>query len=194
MEHPHHLRLIMSKIIQFISVIFLLVAISLFGCKQNDHASLKIILDEHPQKELVDIVQLLEDYWNSGQIESMKPYYAEKIVQMPPNQPPVIGRSELFKRWLIYQQNFIDYWEPYVEYVSVSGDLAVVRGGFMQRSVPKKGGYGVLMEAKSIQVFERNLEGNWQMTLDIWNTSAPKKSFTESDKLMSYLMSDEMFE
>ncbi len=184
----------MSKNIQFIIVILLLVAISLFGCNQNDRASLETNLDEHPQKELVDIVQLLEGYWNSGQIEAMKPYYAVEIVQMPPNQPPVIGRSKLFKRWQLYQQNFIDLWEPYVESVYVSGDLAVVRGGFVQRSAPKKGGYGVLMEAKSIQVFERNLEGNWQMTLDIWNTSAPKKSFTESDKLMSYLMSDEMFE
>ena len=170
----------MQKTIQLILCIFIVVAV-LTSCERPDDVLNDASTNEIAQKDLVNILRQLEGHWNSGQIHLMKPFYADKIIQMPPNQPPVIGRRELFDRWEAYLDQFYDQWKPYVDSISISGDLAVIRGGFTQRSAPKSGGDGIAMHAKSIQVFERNLQGDWQMTMDIWNALEPRQYFNDAE-------------
>ena len=160
--------------------VFPIILITLLSCGQNTNQKKESIVFKEDKEELLNIMLRLEDYWNTGRLELMKPFYAKKTIQMPPGQVPVMGRSTLFNRWESYQQQFHDQWEPYVDSIVISGDLAVVRGGFVQTSIPKAGGDGVSMIAKSVLVFERNLEGNWQIIVDIWNASAPKQGVNQS--------------
>ena len=155
----------------------------LAGCDRINQTYLGSATDQTSHQELIDTMQILGEHWNNGDLDAMRPYYAEKIVQMPPNQFPVVGREELFDRWKNYREQFIDNWEPYVETVTISGDIAIVRGGFFQTSFPITGGHGYAMHAKSVQVFERNSKGDWKMTLDIWNTQGRRKLNNRNDSL-----------
>ena len=176
------------KILQSVTKCLILQVFIIFlaGCYGEEISNFNKNISKEDNNNIIRIISQLEKHWNNGEIDSMEQYYDNNIVQMPPKQLSVKGRSTLFSRWKLYQEEYNDHWKPYVEKVVISGDLAVVQGRFVQKSILKGSTSGLFMYAKSIYVFKRDTAGNWKMIIDIWNESEPRKTFSTQNELLSY--------
>ena len=164
-----------NKKFSFNIFVFIFFVVPMSGCDNEIRFVINDDIDRKSSEEIMQIMENLEAHWNNGELELMKDYYSENVVQMPPNHPHIYGRENLLKRWILYRQNFNDSWMPYIEALSISGDLAVMQGGFKQTSSLKQEKTGIATDAKSIVIFKRNEHGKWQITHDIWNINEPKR-------------------
>ena len=107
--------------------------------------------------------------FNEGNAEAIAIHFAEDAILMPPGQPAVTGRPAVAS---YYQAIFDEYAAELssgYEEVKVSGDLAIGRGYAEVKLAPHAGGESVVSTAKYLNVLERQPDGSWKTTHDIWN-------------------------
>jgi uncharacterized protein (TIGR02246 family) len=113
------------------------------------------------------------DAFNNGNAEAIATHFTEDAILMPPGQPADTGRAAVEA----YYQSIFDVYETelssrYVD-VEVSGDLAYGRGIATATLTPKDGGESVTSTSKYLNILERQSDGTWKTTHDIWNANAP---------------------
>jgi ketosteroid isomerase-like protein len=96
---------------------------------------------------------------------------AEDAVFLPPNQDAKQG-AEL-RDWL---SNFLGtYKVEWLEYVHdesvIMGDLAYHRYSYRWKVTPKAGGEPTLASGKGLHVLQREPDGGWKISRNLWNTS-----------------------
>ena len=111
--------------------------------------------------------------FNEGDAEKIATYFTENAVLMAPGQPADTGRVAVVE----YYQSIFDTYEPelsshYVN-VEVFGDHAYGRGIAEVTLTPKDGGEAVSSTSKYINLLEKQSDGTWKTTHDIWNANAP---------------------
>lgn len=107
--------------------------------------------------------------FNEGDADAIAIHFAEDGILMPPGQPAVTGRPAVASYYqTIFEEYTADLTSGYEE-VKVSGDLAVGRGYAKVRLTPRTGGEPVVSTAKYLNVVERQPNGSWLTTHDIWN-------------------------
>jgi ketosteroid isomerase-like protein len=112
--------------------------------------------------------------WKAGDVETIQSLMAEKVVQMPPNEPTLSGWNAV-KKWLDdYFTHFkmaemkdlqrevivIENWA--VESVTVQFKLLLTGGGSPIRD-----------EGRSVFLWKRDRAGSWKIHRWIWNSSKP---------------------
>ncbi|ESW92513.1 SgcJ/EcaC family oxidoreductase [Mesorhizobium sp. C280B] len=110
---------------------------------------------------------------NSKDAAGVASHYAEDATVLPPNAMRVDGRNNIQKFW----QGIIDYGVSDLKLTTVevveSGDFAFEQGAFSFK-MPGKDSKQVDGAGKSIVVWKKAQNGNWELYRDIWNDDPAK--------------------
>lgn len=111
-------------------------------------------------------------------LDAMTASLAEDVVIMPPDERPTFGRAA-------QQSGFEEFLAMYdftlnttVDDLHVSGDLAVARTTFEQTMTPKAGGDTEAESGSWIIVMERQEDGSWKVTQEMWSVY-PSEEMTD---------------
>lgn len=115
--------------------------------------------------------QARADAFNEGDAGSIAAYFTEDAVLMAPNSPKKIGPAAVAA---YYQEIFDSYHtelESGYEHVTVDGDLAFGRGFAKVTLFSKSTGDTLYSTSKYLNILERQTDGSWKTTHDIWNAN-----------------------
>ena len=111
---------------------------------------------------------------NSGSMDMS--HMTADAVSMPPGEPAIMG-TEALTAWLTEFMNAVT---PNVTYSTsnfmVSGDWAIEPYAGTLTLTPKDGGAATTEGLKGIHIYQRQADGSWKMTHDIWNSDSPPPS------------------
>ena len=100
-------------------------------------------------------------------------YAADDIITMPPGEPALVGKPAL-QAWM---DAFLSQATATLSYASanvvVAGDLAVEHYAGTLTVTPVGGGDSVDESLKGIHVYQRQADGSWKLTHDVWNMDLP---------------------
>jgi uncharacterized protein (TIGR02246 family) len=112
---------------------------------------------------------------NSNNLDDVMTLYVANAVQMPPDQPVVIGKEAIRSRFEPFYKNFTDQVSSTVEDIKVSGDCAFLRMSYTESWTPKEGGDTTTAVGQWVIIFQRQADGSWKIATEIWNRDAPLK-------------------
>ncbi|NNG15213.1 MAG: DUF4440 domain-containing protein [Gemmatimonadales bacterium] len=100
-------------------------------------------------------------------------YAADDIITMPPGEPALVGKPAL-QAWM---EAFTSQVTASVSYaptdIVIAGDLAVEYYEGTLTATPVDGGDSVTEALKGIHVYQRQADGTWKLTHDVWNLNGP---------------------
>jgi len=108
------------------------------------------------------------DDWSKGDLEGVFAFIAEDFVQMPPYEGPFIGKKAIVADWKKYMKEYSSLWEPTLKDIAISGELAYLRGFFVETRTPKAGGDATTQKGYSVWVLRQNSDGEWKLILELW--------------------------
>ncbi len=94
-------------------------------------------------------------------------------VMLVPNREPVVGKSanDAMNGGAFERYDFSETWTP-VETV-IDGNLAFQRGTFTTIATPKGDGDRLEVSGSFMRIYQRQPNGDWRMTRDMFNSSTP---------------------
>jgi len=103
----------------------------------------------------------------------------DDVVLMPPHSQPVVGRQGVID-WFatIVSQTRTKSVEIRQREVTLAGELAIERGSFTWRVAPAPGGSEVDDQGSFLAIWQRQPDGSWKVTRNIWNSTLPLPAFT----------------
>lgn len=124
-------------------------------------------------RKIKEVSAARAEAFNRSDAKKIATYFTEDAVLMAPGQPADTGRVAVVE----YYQSIFDAYEPelsshYVN-VEVFGNRAYGRGIAEVTLTPKDGGESITSTSKYINILEKQSDGTWKTTHDIWNTNAP---------------------
>ena len=142
------------------------------GCAAPEDAE-PVPVRDTSQANLDAIMALTADYmeaYNAGDAEAFVALFSEDAIRMPPNAPILAGIDRI-------RANAITLFETYDGEVTInvdenrfSGDLAITRGTWATRLVPKVGGEALEDIGSWLNVSVRGQDGRWKISRSIWNS------------------------
>ena len=109
--------------------------------------------------------------FNEGNANDIATAFAENGILMAPEMRSMTGRKAVRE----YYQQIFDQYRTFLksgyEEVKVSGDLAYGVGYASVKLVPHSGGDTLISTAKYINILQRQDDGSWLTTHDIWNSN-----------------------
>ena len=115
--------------------------------------------------------QLFETY-NTGDLDGHVAMFTEDSVELPPNQPVVVGREEIHKRKSRFMEMADAILHARIDELVVSGDWAFVRMTGTG-TIAIKDGPTISPDDKAILIWKRISDGTWKLSHDIWNSNLP---------------------
>jgi uncharacterized protein (TIGR02246 family) len=110
---------------------------------------------------------------NNGNAAGYIGIIAPDFEAMPPNEPALTG-ADAVTNWLT---NFFNAYTAQAQYtneqISVHGDVAIHRYSMELTMTPKAGGAAMTEKGKGLHVFQRQADGTWKLTHDVWNSDIP---------------------
>ncbi|MCI4320208.1 MAG: DUF4440 domain-containing protein [Thermoplasmata archaeon] len=106
----------------------------------------------------------------SRNVEKIVSFWSEDAIVMPPDQPALVGKSAI-RRYVtqsLATPGFSVTWDPELAVVSEGGD----QGYLVEASrftFPDTAGVLVTRYGKTVTVWRKTPEGEWQCVIDIWN-------------------------
>ena len=110
---------------------------------------------------------------NAGDIDRWVALWTDDGIQMPPNEPPAIGKEQIRMRNSAIAEKFTFDMEVNNEEVGVAGDWAFSRGTFSATLTPKAGGEPSYVDGKYMTILQRQLDGTWKIHRDAFNSNVP---------------------
>lgn len=107
--------------------------------------------------------------FNEGNAKEIAVHFTKNAYLMAPDKKVQAGRAAVEK---YYQSIFDEYetvLESYYEEVEVDGDLAYGRGEAKVTLISKVSGDTTYSSAKYLNILQRQPDGRWRTTHDIWN-------------------------
>ena len=115
--------------------------------------------------------QLFETY-NSGDLDGHVAMFTEDSIELPPNQPVVIGRENIRARKISSMERADAILNAQIDELIVAGAWAIVRmTGTGTISI--KGGPTIIPDDKAILIWKKGPDGEWKLSHDIWNSNLP---------------------
>lgn len=146
-----------------------LLAISLtsfliLGCSENNQTDMN--------EDIATITAMSNaraDAFNKGNAAEIARYFADDAYLMAPGKTSQRGKEAVEA----YYQSIFDEFETVLESgyedVVVDGNLAYGRGFAKVTLTPKNGGEKIYSTSKYLNILERQADGTWITTHDIWN-------------------------
>lgn len=95
-------------------------------------------------------------------------FYTADARLLPPGQPECRGREQIAAFWQTMFENGLEDASIETDYARVSGDLGYATGTGAGRVEPE--GLDVIpLEVKYVLILERQSDGGWLVSADIWN-------------------------
>jgi len=104
----------------------------------------------------------------NGAAEAFKMYLMEKAVQLPSGQNPILGRDKIYEDMIKAGSDYTLSWEPQDGEVSSSGDMGYT-WGIYTLSFQIDSGENQSQQGKYLNVWEKDVEGNWRVIIDMGN-------------------------
>ena len=115
--------------------------------------------------------QARADAFNQGDASAIAAHFTEDAVLMAPNSPKKIGPAAVASYYKeIFDDNFTALESGY-EQVKVDGDQAFGRGFAKVTLYSKTNGETLQSTSKYLNILERQVDGSWKTTHDIWNAN-----------------------
>lgn len=135
--------------------------------------------DEDAQAE--DATAAVEQIWDeyasslmAGDIDRWVSLWTEDGIQMPPGEPPVVGKDQIRARnQAVADQFTFDDMEIRNAAVVSAGDWAYARGTYTARLLPVGEDDPVPVDGKYMTIFRRQPDGSWKIHRDIFNSNVP---------------------
>jgi ketosteroid isomerase-like protein len=110
---------------------------------------------------------------NDEDIATLSSLTTEGHVILIPNREPIVGKAanDAANRGAFERFTFDETWTP-VETV-IDGDLAFQRGTFTTIATPRGDGERLEVSGSFMRIYQRQPNGEWRMTRDMFNSSAP---------------------
>jgi ketosteroid isomerase-like protein len=126
--------------------------------------------------DLASITAFNEQYLqaiNDENIAALSALTTDGHVMLPPNSDPVVGKAanDAMNGGAFRRYDFSETWSP-VETV-VDGNLAFQRGTFTVIATPKADGDRLEVTGHFLRIYQRQANGQWRMTRDMFNSSTP---------------------
>ena len=136
------------------------------GCVPQDRPNI-----EADTAAINDIWTMYASSYEAGDISAWLSLWTENGVQMPPNEPPVIGKDQIQKRNKTVLDLFTFEIEITVEEIQVAGNWAFSRGIYTMTASPKNGDQPVPVDGKFMTILKRQPDGGWKIHRDIFNSN-----------------------
>lgn len=104
----------------------------------------------------------------------MREYLTEDHVGMAPARPQMIGRDDAEAFWREGFEMAKSAFTSHAEDVTVLGDTAIDRFGFVMKIEPRDGSPAIRDEGKCLWVWRRESDGAWRLAAAIWNSDSPE--------------------
>jgi len=156
----------MKNIKYFFIVVLAISLFALQSCTQKTQDVEKV------KKQIEEEQTNFMESFNYGDAKAATKYYTTDAIVAPPNAPEVKGQEAIEKLW----QSFISMGKATVKLNTVntvvSGKLAVVYQAY-QFEVTMGDGQAIKDNGKSVVVYEEQVDGNWLIINDMWNSNLP---------------------
>ncbi|MDN3690013.1 YybH family protein [Cyclobacterium jeungdonense] len=147
-------------------ILITILLISMMSCKPELNHS-----EEQDIMEITAMSHARADAFNAGDAAAIAVHFTTNAVLMAPNSPKEIGLEAVEA----YYQGIFDAYrtglESGYEAVRVDGDLAFGRGFAKVTLVSKTTGDTTYSTSKYLNILERQPDGSWKTTHDIWNAN-----------------------
>ena len=128
-----------------------------------------------------DVVAAVNAIWDeyeaslsAGDVDRWVDLWTEAGIQLPPGEPPVVGKEAIRARNKAALTDLFDITMSITnEEVEVGGEWAVARGVYSATLIPKAGGDDVLVDGKYMTLLQRQADGSWKIFRDIFNSNVP---------------------
>ena len=140
--------------------------IILAGCDKRGEQS-----DAHDIAEIKALSAKRAKAFSEGNAHVIAAAFTETGTLMAPGIRSTTGREAVRKYYQGIFHEYKTFLESGYEEVRVSGDLAYGIGFAKVKLVPHRGGDTLVSTAKYINILERQDDGSWLTTHDIWNAN-----------------------
>ncbi len=144
------------------------VMLLLAGCSSQERGNLEADI-----AAVNDIWNQYSSSLNSGDLDRWMSLWTEGGVQMPPGEPPVIGKDQIRARNKGVLDQFTFNIRITNEEVGAARDWAFARGTYKATLTPKEEGDAIDVDGKYMTIFQRQPDGSWKIHLDIFNSNVP---------------------
>lgn len=131
-----------------------------------------------PEQDQAAVAAEVNNIWkeysaslSAGDIERWLALWTEDGIQMPPNEPAIVGRDRIRARNRAVLDQFTFDMTITNEEVGVARDLAFARGTYKATLSPKRGGDAVPIDGKYMSILARQSDGSWKIRRDIFNSN-----------------------
>lgn len=97
-----------------------------------------------------------------GDLDRVMEVYADDVISMPADQPPLRGKEAVRAMWESLLRDFTIDSSVSVEEIEVSGDWAFERGAYRMKLTPIGGGAPIEDEGKYLDIVRRQGDGSWK--------------------------------
>lgn len=113
---------------------------------------------------------------NAGDMNRWVALWTDDGVQMPPDEPAVVGKDRIRARNQAVADRFKFDIGITNEEVRTAGDWAFARGTYKASLTPQQGGKPIPIDGKYMTILARQRDGSWKIHRDIFNANvAPGK-------------------
>ncbi len=113
------------------------------------------------------IKRLYDDWkapWEAGDAAAVAAFYADDAIQMPANEPEIIGKDAWQSSLRAFFEQFtIQGNSSEVLEAEVAGDLGFARGTYVITVTPRASGKVTRYSGKFVHIFKRQADGSWKI-------------------------------
>ena len=149
----------------------LLLALAIMACQSDDLSRTVATSSEADKAAVREVFEQSVEKWNANDLDGLMAFIADDVVQMPPGRSTIDGKEALRSDWEKFLSENSDKWEPTIEDIEVSGDLAFVRIKELETTTPKDGSETKTLIGKGISIYRRGEDGSWRNVIEIWNSN-----------------------
>jgi uncharacterized protein (TIGR02246 family) len=110
---------------------------------------------------------------NAGDIDRWVALWTDDGVQLPPDEPPVVGKDKIRTRNGAVLQKFNFDIGITNQEAHAAGDWGFSRGVYRATLTPKQGGAPISIDGKYMTILARQKDGSWKIHRDIFNSNGP---------------------
>lgn len=152
----------------YLQYTFSLLLFLLFGCSDDPQVTSS---QEEDVAAITAVSEARAQAFNESDAQGIAVHFTENAILMAPGAPAAQGHEAV----AAYYQSIFDEYEPvlesYYEEVEVSGDMAYGRGEAKVTLTPREGGPTTTSTSKYLNILQRQPDGSWQTTHDVWNAN-----------------------
>jgi uncharacterized protein (TIGR02246 family) len=126
---------------------------------------------ENPSAAVENVWKEYAASLNAGDIDRWMALWTEDGVQLPPDEPPVVGKEKIRARNGAVLQMFRFEIGITNQEVSTAGDWAYSRGSYRATLTPRTGGAAIPVDGKYMTILARQPGGTWKIHRDIFNSN-----------------------